>query len=302
MMTTRTKATTGSAIATVLRACLLSGFVVSVLVAGSVQAQERSVFDPRTWFSSSEEDDAQEEAGLDSAAFDGVMLRQAINLASSQRMLGQRMVGAYCLAGVSELEWPGQVYDESIEVFESQVDTLKDMSLDDSARAQLARVETVWYRLKGLAGRDHDIESASAMVEMSYELMDETEFLVAMLVEELDEEVGEWISVAGRQRMLGQRIASLTVCEAFGVDGLRVGLNVSRGLTELKGGQDQLHDGDFTPRETRRAVNEASNYLAELEYLLGQDEIEPMNVFETTDYYLRSMNRVAGMIAESRES
>lgn len=269
-----------------------------LLANGPVHAQDRSVFDPRTWFTTSEQNDNQSEAEPAPTNQNKVLLRRAINLASSQRMLGQRMVGAYCLAGLSNLDRSEEIYVESIEVFESQIDVLKDMALDDRVRAQLSRIETVWYRLKGLARTERDVESAAALVANSIELMDETELLVSVLIEDLDEEVGEWISIAGRQRMLGQRIASLKVCEAYGVDGSRIGLNVMRGFAELKGGQSQLENSDFVSRSTRRFLNEASNHLAELEYLLAQDEIQPVNVFEITDHYLRSMNRVAGMISE----
>jgi nitrate/nitrite-specific signal transduction histidine kinase len=151
-------------------------------------------------------------------------LAEAVNQAGRQRMLTQRITKAYALAGllsdslaISSGTYERQVRD-AVRRFETELAALKAYVTDDGARRALARVDDLWppYREIALASYSHD--ALQALWQRDEALLAACEDVVRRLQEPSVRGVARYVDVAGRQRMLSQRLAKLYMLRASGLD------------------------------------------------------------------------------------
>jgi hypothetical protein len=164
-----------------------------------------------------------------------------INKAGRQRMLCERMVKSYVqvVSGVAPRAAAGELA-HAIGVFECQLAELNAALAQAEARARLAELEGVWQRfrllaaLPGARARVHEVRGAGAR------LLHTAERAAAALARDASG-VGRFVDLAGRERMLCQRIAKdqLLIAEAYGDGAVREEMafacvEFGRALAELR--------------------------------------------------------------------
>lgn len=162
-----------------------------------------------------------------SAALLGLPLRaqvtdlgDAINKAGRQRMLSQRMVKAY-LALVHKIEPQAaqQVLDRSVALFDRQLVELKTFAPAPEIKDTYARMESDWSVFKALlVGAVPAKEQAAAVIQQDGKILALAHQGTQQYEAVLAKPVGKLINVAGRQRMLSQRMAKLCLANALQVD------------------------------------------------------------------------------------
>jgi hypothetical protein len=168
-------------------------------------------------------------------------MEDLINKAGRQRMLCERMVKSYVqvVSGVAPGPAAGELAHAS-GIFEEQLAELKGALAHAEARARLAELERSWERFRPLAAlpaeraRVHEVRSAGAR------LLHGAERAAAALTREAGG-VARFVDLAGRERMLCQRIAKnqLLIAEAYGDAAAREELGFAcvefgRALSELR--------------------------------------------------------------------
>jgi hypothetical protein len=139
-------------------------------------------------------------ASLDSAT--------AVNIAGRQRVLSQRMVKAYLMLGQDiAAEDARRILHDSIDQFQSQLAALRAFQPTASVQRALVDLETAWSRC-------HELLTAAPSTAGADELCDANETLqraahCATLAYErvTAAPLDHLINLAGRQRMLSQRMA-----------------------------------------------------------------------------------------------
>ena len=131
-----------------------------------------------------------------------------INKAGRQRMLGQRIVKSYILLAA---EAPGRSaraeLSDAIESFERQLGELAAAADDDETRRAVASSEREWQQFRALAVGPCTRTSVVTLRGAGERLLQATEQTTAAFARRTAGTAVRLVNLAGRQRMLSQRIA-----------------------------------------------------------------------------------------------
>jgi len=146
-------------------------------------------------------------------------IEEAINEAGRQRMLTQRIVKSYTQLGLGVADERSRAeLRYALELFESQQDRLYQLDSVPEVQSQLARIEGVWGSFQRLATSEADPQRAKALMVMSGVLLSQCNKLVSLLEEAAGSQLGTLINIAGRQRMLSQRLAAFYLMRSWGIE------------------------------------------------------------------------------------
>ena len=143
----------------------------------------------------------------------------AINQAGRQRMLTQRMLKNYALIGQSIRGRSAQKHlDDAITLFDQQLTNLKRYSNDDNTLELLANVTSQWGPIKIEFQQAPQKEKALALRNKNDALLAATHQVVIALERQSPTKTGQLVNIAGRQRMLSQRMAASYALMAWGFE------------------------------------------------------------------------------------
>ena len=141
-----------------------------------------------------------------------------INRAGRQRMLSQRMIKSWLMLEHRVLPRPArQVLRQSIDLFDRQLMQLEDSASSaqsDAARAELA---DLWRPYKTLLTAEPTRKSAHALYGMSEEVLHAAHRLTLSFEKADGTRKGKLLNLAGRQRMLSQRMAKFFLFQYSGI-------------------------------------------------------------------------------------
>ncbi|MEO1256643.1 MAG: type IV pili methyl-accepting chemotaxis transducer N-terminal domain-containing protein, partial [Bacteroidota bacterium] len=134
----------------------------------------------------------------------------AINKASRQRMLAQRMMKCYIMIGTdTRVTQARRELDESVAQFEEQILELLDFTPNEKVVQAIDEAQTVWaaYRIKIVSNPNK--VTALALLKLSDELVEECDDIVTLLEKQAKVKAANLVNLSGRQSMLSQRIGML---------------------------------------------------------------------------------------------
>ena len=132
----------------------------------------------------------------------------AVNLAGRERMLSQRIVKAYLMLGQGIAADDAQtILQGSIKQFESQLAALKTYQPTPTVRSALANLEGAWKKCKPLLAAAPSKADAVEFYDVN-EALQQAAHSVTVAYEGVTlAPIDHLIGIAGRQRMLSQRMA-----------------------------------------------------------------------------------------------
>lgn len=153
---------------------------------------------------------AESTAGLDSTA--------AVNVAGRQRMLSQRMVKAYLMLGQDIApEDARRILRESIDQFESQLAALKAYQPTPGVEQALVALETAWSQCSALLAAPPSRAGAEHLYDAN-ETLQRAAHAATLAYEHItDAPLDHLVNLAGRQRMLSQRMAKFYFYRTWGI-------------------------------------------------------------------------------------
>lgn len=179
----------------------------------------------------------------------------AVNAAGRQRMLSQRIVKAYCQIGLGVLPTASRVQlREAVALFERQMTELELPAADAGAHDALRALGEAWRPFRSLALGPVDRERARRLHARDGKVLAAAQKLAQLLASAAPNSVGPLVNLAGRQRMLSQRLAKIYMLQAWGVDspGLRQDAEASRG--EFGAALETLRTAPQNTEEIRREL------------------------------------------------
>ncbi len=159
-------------------------------------------------------------------------------------MLTQRIVKAYCQihleirVGAAE-----RILQDSIDRFDSELASLNGAANTPEIRKALAHERDIWLKIKPFLLNETTHEGAHRLHDLSEFLSDAAQKLDDLLEKQTHARGIEWMDVAGRQRMLSQRVAAFYLLRKMGIHSPEMTKNLEKAKSEFNSLQDELLSG-----------------------------------------------------------
>lgn len=233
-------------------------------------------------------------------------LNDAINKAGRQRMLSQRMAKSYLAQGLGVLEAQAEkTLSNSISVFDRQLVELKVYAPRPDVKTTYQQLEAKWSDYKGaLVGKAPSQQGATEVLSLSNEVLALANQGTVQLEALADKPTARLVNVAGRQRMLSQRMASQYLAASWNI-------NAQKAKSEMLKANDEfiaaLKVMKSAPESTERILQEIA--LAEQQLVFFQAALQKNSsastgkqpqaeVFLTSERILQVMDTITGLYAQ----
>ena len=238
-------------------------------------------------------------------------LNDAINKAGRQRMLSQRIAKAYFQFGQGfDVERSQRVLDASVALFDRQLVELKNYAVTPEIKETYLSLEKSWIEYKDFViGAKPEQERAKKVLSLSDRVLavadQGTKLLEAQMMRTAGGDLGILINVAGRQRMLSQRMAKLYQAGAWGLGGAELQAELDKARSEFIAAMKTLGS---SPRATQPIKDELA--VAQSQWVFFENALNnPIsngknvpnrvqfgtNIATTSERILEVMDRITGM-------
>ncbi len=230
-------------------------------------------------------------------------LNDAINKAGRQRMLSQRMAKAWlALVHRTESGSAQLVLDRSMALFDRQLVELKTYAPNAELRKTYADLEGAWSEYKGvLVGKHPSRDGAGALLDTDARVLALAHQGTVQYEAVSSKPVGKLVNIAGRQRMLSQRMAKYFYAAALKVEPTRAQTEIAKARGEFLSAMALLRNA---PEATAAIQDQLA--LADNQWLFFDLALKEINgvgpkalsdMFVTSENLLAVMDRITGLYA-----
>lgn len=226
-------------------------------------------------------------------AADQLDASQAVNVAGSQRMLSQRMVKAYCQVGLDEYYGaPDRQITEGVALFERNLANLAPYTSEGEAAAAAAEVRQHWNTYKALVTSTPSRDNARKLYDSSEQLLASAQKMVDAIQAATGVKTGKLVNMAGRQRMLSQRMAMLHMLKIWGVSDETTEKMAQQAHEQFLDAQNKLLKEPRNTPEITKDLTMVANSLKLLDHSLKSAEGLTYTVATTSEKMLNAMDEV----------
>ena len=224
-------------------------------------------------------------------------LKEMINLAGSQRMLSQRIVKLYCQIGLGIFVKDSRLaIKHDVARFERQIDVLKLYSDDEIYQEMLEWVSIAWQRFKPLVTSSVSREKVLRINHLAEDLLYVSDQVTILLQDSGNQREQMMVNLAGRQRMLAQRLGKLYMLKSWGFDLLSINNNLVLIKEEFNLALERLRKAPETPQQILTELEEVIiEWIWFKSVLERQGELSyGLIVADASDSLMRMLDRITG--------
>lgn len=230
-------------------------------------------------------------------------VNDAINKAGRQRMLSQRMAKAWlALVHQTESSAARQILDRSMALFDRQLVELKSYAPNAELRKTYADLEGAWSEYKGaLVGKHPSRDGVGGLLDTDARVLTLAHQGTVQYEAVSSKPVGKLVNIAGRQRMLSQRMAKYFYAATLRVEAPQAQVEISKARTEFLSAMELLRNA---PEATSPIKDQLA--LADNQWLFFDMALKEINsagpkalsdMFVTSENLLSVMDRITGLYA-----
>ncbi len=228
------------------------------------------------------------------AAAENRTLMASINKAGRQRMLTQRMVKAYSQIGLDVRKSEAQEQlGQAVAQFDSQLAELKRNAPTLQVSESLTAAEGLWRPFKTIITSPYSRANAERIMMLNEDLLQASQLAVTQMEAISGRPAARLVNIAGRQRMLSQRIAKFYMLRELG---FRTPL-VLDGLQGVKGefqaAHSELRNSPVNTAEINSLLDSVNVKWQLLDYSISDNSPALAEfVAITTEQILQTMEQV----------
>ena len=224
-------------------------------------------------------------------------LSDAVNKAGRQRMLSQRISKAY-LALVQKVETGSaqQVLDRSVAQFDRQLVELKAFAPAGEVRDTYTRLEANWSEFKGeLLGKALGKEHAARILQLDAGILALANQGTGQYEKLAGKSVARLVNLAGRQRMLSQRMAKFYLAAALQVDTQAALAEIAKSRAEFVAAQEALRNAPEATAKIKEELTLADGQWLFFDQGLQKPEAARQSPRALSDVFVASENLLTVM-------
>jgi len=224
-----------------------------------------------------------------------------INLAGKQRMLSQRIAKDYLYAGkqVATAKANKQLKSSLKDLNYSHKILVKSIN-DEEIKNLLDFVEMGSEDFESTANEPFSLDNAQLIIDLSESMLEGSQYVVDSLKKTITVKESTIVAIAGKQRMLAQRIAKYYIAYQAGIKDQNTIIQMNAAVEEFKKAHAKLMANQNNTPQINKELN-SINRLWKIVYKFYLN-IEkgglPLIVFNTTDDISKKMNTVTNLYLE----
>jgi len=221
-----------------------------------------------------------------------------IDKAGKQRMLSQRIAKNYLYLGQKiQVGTAVRQLKQSIDEFKKNHQDLKVTVNDQEVQDLLTFVELSLDEYLLTVTQPYDPGSAALVLDMSEVILEGSQGVVEQLEQASKAKAARAVNVAGRQRMLSQRIAKFYIAHMAGLRDHNTVQQLQKAVEEFSGALRWLSTHEHNTRQIQGELRRVAGLWNTIKryYMDVNRKSLPAIVYVTTDKIMESMNRVTGM-------
>jgi len=232
-------------------------------------------------------------------------INEAINKAGRLRMLSQRIAKAYCQLGQGVLpERSAKILAQSVQLFREHLQELKAFAPAEDIKESYVELDRLWQQYQKLIAGKPSFDSARYIATLNEDVLRVAHLATTQLELHAPGNLGRLINIAGRQRMLSQRMAKFYLFHQWGIRSPEMEREAQLARREFSSALDAL---EKAPENDRIIKNELE--LARMQWLFFDQALKQQdtggkyamgyaeNVATTSERLLEVMDRITGYYA-----
>ena len=241
---------------------------------------------------------AQEKAEPTAAVVTNNTNTEILNLAGKQRMLSQRIAKNYFYKGMGvNTSKSSKQLKESIAIFNKTLVKLDNQVHNKKIKKMIMFVSMSNDDFGTMSSEKYSLENGTIILDLSESMLEGSQYIVNGLKESSKKQSSALVDLAGRQRMLSQRIAKYYISYQAGIKDKNSIVQMNNAVKEFSQAHQKLMNNKTNSAEINAALQKV-NKLWKIVYDFYLDIEEgglPVIVYNTTDNIMKEMNKITNM-------